>query len=83
VKRAIVEELDVLLQPENGLLGRAQAMREIHLLNSRGGGKVQGIAQQRERWHGARSYEIWRDALARSQVIPGWKVKPGRKAQVV
>jgi len=45
VKRAIVEKLDVLLQPENGLLGRPQAMREIHLLNGRGGGKVQGIAQ--------------------------------------
>jgi len=39
VERAVVQKLDVLLQTEHSLLRTAEAVREVHLLDGRVGGK--------------------------------------------
>jgi len=62
VERAVVEQLDVLLQTEHRLLSRAQAVVEIDLLDARAHGKVEGVAQEGPCWNSARTDKVRRSA---------------------
>jgi len=53
VERAVVEELDILLHAENGLMGGAKAVIELNLLDFRASGKLQSISQKRPGGNGA------------------------------
>jgi len=83
VERAVVEELDILLEAEHSLLCTAKTVREVHLLDGRVGGESQGISQQRECGNRARSHELRCMAWGGSKVVSGWEVEPRREAQVV
>jgi len=53
MERTVVEKLDILFESEKDFPCISQALRNFQLLESGAVGKIEGISNERERWHGA------------------------------
>jgi len=83
MERTVVEKLDILFESEKDFPRISQALRNFQLLESGAVGKIEGISNERERWHGAWSNELRRSGDWCPEVASGGEVEPRRQSQVI